>query len=81
MSSNINPHVVIFIFMLFVTDISIHLHVDGIMKRSISVCKVSDVDRFIPKKVSLGDFKHHNVDKCIYIVISPCILGNMDSYS
>ena len=81
MSSNISPHVVIFIFLLFVRDTSVHLHVDGIIKRSISVRKISYVDGFIPKKVNLVEFKQHNVDECICIVISWCILVNMDSYS
>ena len=81
MSSNISPHVVIFIFLLFVRDISVHLHVDGILKRSISVRKISYVDGFIPKKVNLAKFKHHNVDECIGVVKSRCILVNMDSYS
>ena len=80
MSSNLSPHVVIFIFMLFVTDISAHLHVDGIMKKSISVLKISYVDGFIPKKVNLADFRHQNVHECICIVISRGILVNMDSY-
>ena len=80
MSSNISPHVVTFIFMLLVTDISVHRQVDGIMKKSISVRKMSYVDGFIPKKVNLADFKHQNVDECISIVISRCILGNMDTY-
>ena len=80
-SSNISPHAVIYIIMLFVTDISVHLHVDEIMKRSISVRKISYVDRFIPKKVNLAELNQQNVDGCICIVISRHILGNMDSHS
>ena len=78
---NISPHGVILIFMLFVTDIQVNLYVDGIMKTCISVRKISSVDLFIPKKVNLAEFKHHNVAECICIVISLCFLGNVDSYS
>ena len=46
---------------------------------SISVRELSSVDRFPPKEVNLNEFNHKNTDKCIWIEISRCILGNMVS--
>ena len=81
MSPDTSLHVVRFIFMQFSICKWILLNVDGNLYRSIRLCRLSYVDKFIPKIGNLAELKDNIVVECIESENSPCILVNVDSYS